>query len=165
MAERLPYRPHLVKRSTGGYEQQFAANIVHVEDTLVAFGDLIPEEGLPLEQGIPRHSLLLHLSDSEDDFMVEFNDQGNTCYGDSLSEIELGASELRLVFSSGPLAGRVSLSSELEIFEDELPDREFGVGSFGDVQLESLLVSFSIDASRHSELERLLRGCGRFRKV
>jgi len=45
------YQPRIIERATGP-EQRFDANILSVEGmdgaTIVAFGDLVPQDGVPL---------------------------------------------------------------------------------------------------------------------
>jgi len=56
------YQPRIIERATGP-EQRFDANILSVEGmdgaTIVAFGDLVPQDGVPLNRGTPIHSLIL----------------------------------------------------------------------------------------------------------
>jgi hypothetical protein len=118
------YRPRIVKRDTG-LEQCFEANILAIEDIagidggrLIAFGDLVPRRGRPLNQGTPVHSLMLQIS--EDDITVELNDQGNQRGENEVERFELSPSHFRVQFTAGdgPYSGRVSLSPEIELFED-----------------------------------------------
>jgi hypothetical protein len=71
------YKPQIIERTTGP-EQCFDANILSIEKmdgaTVIAFGDLVPTEGLPLTQGTPIHSLVLQLFG--EDLTVELNESG-----------------------------------------------------------------------------------------
>jgi hypothetical protein len=153
------YRPDLVA-GEHGVEQRFTANVVHVdvgdEGTLIAFGDLVPSPGVPLRQGTPRHSLLLQLpppvGEFADLFTIELNDQGNTRDAATIAHCELGRTHFRALFhpGSGPYAGRVSLSPEIEILTDEPAE---------DVQLASVCVEFLATDRLYSALRRELERC------
>jgi hypothetical protein len=166
MPERRPYKPRLVEIEDGRFEQEFTANVVHVDDVLVAFGELIPDPDRPLPAGTPVHSLMLHLPSDEVPFMAEFNDQGNTRYGEDVEAIELGRTDLRVRFSAGPYAGRVSYSEASDPFEDERPDGddrfEFDwYERYDDIDLASLRIRFDLDETRHAELKRQLARTGK----
>jgi len=143
-----PYRPSLTRGATGEAEQSFTANVVHIEDALIAFGEIVeaPPRGLPF--GTPVHSLLVHF-EGDRLALIEFNDQGNTVEADAVSRIELARDHLRIHFheGAGPFAGRVSLAPEIEIFRDE-------EGNEG--QLGTLCVHFNVDDSRFEVLRRRL---------
>lgn len=129
------YRPILT--SVGGaHEQSFTANVVHVDHTLVAFGDVVPDPARGLPYGTPVHSLLVHVSRGRPS-RFELNDQGNTVRMDAVERIELARDQVRIVFrpGAGPASGRVSLSKEIELFEDD----------FESVTLGGLLVRFTTD--------------------
>jgi hypothetical protein len=162
-----PYRPSLAERADGGYEQSFTANVVHADDALVAFGDLVPDAVRGLPYGTPVHSLLVHLSAGRPE-MIELNDQGNTVGAESVTRADLARDHVRIVFDrdAGPVAGRVSLSEEIELFEDVIPDPDDETFSeydrFEDVPLTSLCVRFDLDDARfealREKLATLLRG-------
>jgi hypothetical protein len=155
----LPYSPELVN-SADGVEQRFTANVVHIEagdeGTLIAFGDLLRDPGVPLRQGTPRHSLLLQLppahGDGDGGLSIELNDQGNTREADTLSHCELGRTHFRAAFrpGTGPFAGRVSLSPEIELFTDEPAE---------DAQLDSVCVEFEATDRQYALLRRELERC------
>jgi hypothetical protein len=158
-----PYRPTLATGPEGGVEQSFAANVVHVEDDLVALGDLIPDDPRGLPYGTPVHSLLVHLGDGGRPEMIEFNDQGNSVSVGTVERTELSRERLRLVFrrGAGPFAGRVPLAEEIEVFEDVLPDPNTNdafskYDHFDQVQLTAVRVRFVIDGARFNELRKKL---------
>jgi hypothetical protein len=118
------HRPRIVKRDPGP-EQCFEANILAIEDIdgidggrLIAFGDLVPKRGRPLDEGTPVHSLILQISD--DDMTVELNDQGNQRGEREVERFELSPLHFRVQFTAGngPYSGRVSLSPEIGLFGD-----------------------------------------------
>jgi hypothetical protein len=142
-----PYRPDLTDLPGGGVEQSFDANVVHVDDGLVAFGDLIPDLARGLPYGTPVHSLLIHLDENGPE-MVEFNDQGNTVEIDALERVDLSRNQVRFVLREGAglFPGRVSLAAEIEEFEDVW--LEPGAA----VELGAILVRFDIDDARFEAL-------------
>jgi hypothetical protein len=73
----LTYRPALTVRLDGGIEQTFDANVVHVDDEVAAFGELVPDPDRGLPYGTVVHSLLVHLGEQGAE-QIEFNDQGNS---------------------------------------------------------------------------------------
>ncbi len=157
-----PYRPTLATGLDGGVEQSFMANVVHVEDALIAFGDLIPDAARGLPYGTPVHSLLVHLGDDGPE-MIEFNDQGNTVSVETVKHAELALDHVRFVFrpDAGPFAGRVRLAAEIEVFEDALPDPSANDAfsryqRFDDVQLTAICVRFDGDDARSSALREKL---------
>jgi hypothetical protein len=139
-----PYRPELGDLPGGGVEQSFRANVVHVEDELVAFGDLIPDSARGLPYGTPVHSLLVHIGEDGLE-MIELNDQGNSVMTDAVKKVELSRDEVRFYFraGAGPLAGRVALAREIEVFED-VP--------FKSVSLAAVRVRFDVDDVRFDSL-------------
>lgn len=148
---RRPYAPRLAASAEGGFEQTFTANVVHVDEDLVAFGDVLadPARGLPF--GTPVHSLLVHYAGGRPG-EVERNDQHNAVGIDAVERIELSPDRLRIVFRAdrGPFAGRVSLSEEIEVFDDVEP------GRFADVRLTALSVEFSADSQLLARLREKL---------
>lgn len=146
------YKPRIADRDLGP-EQRFDANILAIEEmeggTLVAFGDLVPKEGAPLNRGTPVHSLIFQLFDG--DLTVELNDQGNQRSGGEVERLELSPSSFRVVFrlGEGPYSGRVSLSSALELFD--------GAGDEEPVQLRSVMVGLAGVAAQAKRLRRALR--------
>jgi hypothetical protein len=158
-----PYRPTLADLPNGGVEQSFDANVVHVDDELVAFGELLPDPTRGLPYGTPIHSLLVHLGDDGPE-MVEFNDQENTIEVDAVERVELAPKHVRLHFrrGAGVVAGRVTLAPEIEVFEDvPMKRRRDGGLQLGVVELGALLVRFDIDAQHfeavQSKLVRMTR--------
>lgn len=143
------YRPNLIDGPDGA-EQSFTANVVAVEEELVAFGDLLPDEERSLPHGTPVHSLLIHLGEDGPE-LFEFNDQGNTVECEALARTELGRDRIRFVFheAAGPWAGRVSLGEAIEVFEDE---------EYEDAQLGALTIVFDVDAPTHAALRTKLAG-------
>lgn len=137
------YRPQL-SGGEGAFEQSFDANVVHVDDDLVAFGELVPDPERPLPHGTPVHSLLFHLAEDGVE-LVELNDQGNTVPASAVAGVELASGHLRVAFRAGkgPFAGRVSLSPEIEIYEDADDDA---------VQLSAVRVRFTSDDARFARL-------------
>jgi hypothetical protein len=129
-------------------EQRFTANIVDVQDQLIALGELLPEPGKALAFGTPIHTLLIHLDDEHTCF--ELNDQGNTREMDDVERLEVTPTTLRIVFAAGrgPYSGRVSLSPEIEIFDRDTHEPE---------QLRSLLVEMNPTTAQLAQIKRLLR--------
>lgn len=134
------YRPTLHIGPKGDVARPFTANVVHAETSLVAFGEIIadPERGLP--HGTPVHSLLLHFADGGLE-MVEFNDEANAVSVTELERIALARDHARFEFrrDEGPMAGRVSLEEEIEVFDDE---------DWDDAQLCAIEVHFALDDAR-----------------
>jgi hypothetical protein len=152
----------LVAEPDGGIEQSFTANVVHVEDALVAFGDVIPDAARGVPYGTPVHSLFVHVGD-DGPKMIEFNDQGNTVYIDALRHAELARDHVRFVFhhGAGPFAGRVSLAEDIDVFEDVLPDPDADDAfskyhRFADVQLSAISVRFDGDDAHLDSLRKKL---------
>ena len=155
------YRPTLV-HGEEGWEQRFEANLLAIEPidgfdgTLVALGELEPPKRGPLAQGTTIHSLILQLTDSpEDDGLgeVTFNDEDNQrSIEDHLERVELAPAWLRAVFvaGEGPMASRVSLSAELEIFDAE-------EGAPPEEPLRSVRVGLEAVQSQIEELRATLR--------
>ena len=132
--------------------------MVHVDDDLVAFGELVPDGARGLPHGTPVHSLLVHLGDAGPE-QLELNDQANTIAIDALTHVELSRDEIRfeLRTGAGPFAGRVSLASDLELFEDAVPDGDLAsYERYEDVQLSSLRVRFTLDDARFEALREKL---------
>jgi hypothetical protein len=157
-----PYRPALTSLPDGGFEQTFTANVVDVDDGLIAFGELVPNDPRGLPYGTVVHSLLIHLEDEEPS-MIELNDQGNTVDADRVAHAELERGRLRLVFyqGDGPFAGRVSLDKSIDIFEDVAPDHAVDVAfkdyvSFDDVQLRAISVKLDIDDALFATVRKKL---------
>lgn len=157
------YRPNL-RQVGNGLEQSFDANVVHVEDTgegwLIAFGELAPREGHPIEMGTPIHSLLLRLSEEPEADTVEFNDQHNQrVITTELERIELSPTSFRVTFveGAGPVSGRVSLSAEIEFLKDD------DIG--GAPMLTSIRVNFAPAPEKLAMLEKALRGCESTRRI
>jgi hypothetical protein len=149
-----PYRPALTNLPGGGLEQSFDANVVHVEDDLVAFGELFPDSARGLPYGTPVHSLLVHVGEHGPE-MVEFNDQGNSVAIDAVERVDLVRDQARFFFrdGNGLVAGRVSLAKEIEVFEDVEPERSgVGVPSGGALELAALRVRFDVDDGRFEAL-------------
>lgn len=146
--EMKAYRPELTDLPDGGVEQSFHANVVHVEDDLVAFGDLIPDTARGLPYGTPVHSLLVHMGENGPE-MIELNDQGNSVKVDAVEGMDLSRDQARFFFreNSGPCAGRVSLAKEIEVFTD-MP--------FELVRLGALRVRFHVDDARFDSLRTKL---------
>lgn len=158
MTTGLPtYRRQLVS-SDGGVEQQFTANVVHLdvgdEGTQIAFGDLVRSRGVPLRRGTLVHSLILQLPSAmgEGTASLELNDQGNTRDADTLAHCEPGRTHFRAHFrpGTGPFAGRVSLSEAIEILTDEPAD---------DVRLDSVCVDFVPTNRQYALLRHELERC------
>lgn len=147
------YRPTLTALPDGGVEQAYDANVVHLEDALIAFGEILPDDPRGLPFGTPVHSLLVHCADGGAADMLELNEEGNTVDADEVARTELTADHVRFVFrdGAGPYPGRVGLSPEIEVFEDE---------EFDDVPLSSLLIRFTIDDAKLAELRRRLPAIG-----
>ena len=157
------YRPN-VRQVGNGLEQSFDANVVQVEDTgegwLIAFGELAPREGHPIEMGTPIHSLLVQLSREPKDDTVEFNDQHNQrLITSELERIELSPTSFRVTFveDAGPVAGRVSLSAEIEFLRDD----DIGEAPM----LTSVRVNFAAAPEKVAMLEKALRGCESTRRM
>lgn len=114
------YLPSLSVLGPGALEQAFDANVVHVDDDLVALGEIVPDPERPLPHGTPVHSLLIHLGEDGPE-LVELNDQHNTVGVAALCRTELARDQLRLAFlpGQGPVPGRVSLAPEIEVFDDD----------------------------------------------
>jgi hypothetical protein len=150
-----PYRPTLTYLPGGVAEQSFHANVVHVDDELVAFGDLLPDDERGLPHGTPVHSLLVHLGEDGPE-AIEFNDQGNTVDVDAVQEFDLARGYARLSFrgGAGPFAGRVSLAPEIEVFEDAWLDPVAADG--GAVQLGAICVHFEVSDARFEMLRTKL---------
>lgn len=151
------YRPDLIPRADGDFEQRFAASGLEVEET---------EDYTALTFGAdaPLHILTLTLpppgaSDADRRVNVEFNDQGNDT--DSLESIELGPDYLRVTFDGGLQAGRASVADD--DFEDERPaedDELFAdVERFDDVRVTSICVRFELDARQFATLKKHLERC------
>jgi len=146
------YQPRIVNTNLGP-EQRFDANILSIEDmdggTIVALGDLVRQDGVPLNQGTPVHSLIFQLFG--DDVTVELNDQGNQRSGEEVERLELSSSSFRVVFRSGegPYSGRVSLSPEIEVFDADGVDEP--------VLLRSVRVGLSGVAATVENLRSALR--------
>jgi hypothetical protein len=155
-----PYRPAFVVAPDGGVEQSFTANVIDIDETAVAFGDLIPDAARGLPYGTPVHSLLVHLGEDGRPELLEFNDQGNTVAVAAVERVELESNHVRFVFraDAGPYAGRVSLAPELEVFEDELPDPSTfpQYTRFDQVQLDALCVWFAGDEVQLASLREKL---------
>jgi len=157
-----PYRPALVL-SPEGFEQSFTANVVHVDADLVAFGDVLRDDPRGLPHGTPIHSLLVHIGEDGPE-MIEFNDQDNTVAVDALASVRIAGDHVRFVFrrEAGPFAGRVSLATEIEVFENVRPDEEAETAfarfrSFDEVQLGAIIVRFEVDRARLEALREKLR--------
>jgi hypothetical protein len=130
-------------------EQRFAANIIAVEDGLIALGDLLPKPGKALQFGTPIHSLLIHLDGAQTWF--ELNDQGNTRDTSDVERLELTPTTLRIVFAAGrgPYSGRVSLSPEIEIFDRDAHQPQ---------QVRSVLVEMHPTTTQLARIKQLLAG-------
>lgn len=145
------YRPEL-SGGPGAIEQAFDANVVHVDEGLVAFGELVPDPERPLPHGTPVHSLLVHL-DEEGPALVELNDQHNTVPIAAVDGAELARDHLWLRFrpGQGPVAGRVSLAPEIEVFEDDAERDD-------EALLAAVRVRFTCDDATFARLGERLAG-------
>jgi hypothetical protein len=126
------YRPN-ISETADGLEQRFEANLLSIESSDDGMVIALGED----DDGTPINSLMLQISaqGQAPHLLVEFNDQGNQCSEDEVEELCLSGSDLRVVFrpSAGIFSGRVSLSEEADIFdqdddEDAGPLRSICVG-------------------------------------
>lgn len=146
------YRPNLLALPDGGRAQVFAANVVHIDDELVALGELIPDPRRGLPHGTPIHSLLIHLEDRAPS-AFELNDQGNTVSASDVVRVDVEPGLVRIRFREGhgPSPGRVSLDPSIEMLHDESLTDEDGR------PLRELHVAFEDDARTLEQLRERLR--------
>jgi hypothetical protein len=144
------YRAKLVAVE-GGFEQSFGANVVHVEDELVALGELVPDPKRGLPHGTPVHSLLVHLERGRPT-EYELNDQSNAVEAEAVIAVEVGPKALvvRFVNGRGPRPGRVLLSRAIELFRDAKTTAE------EQAPLASLRVEYSVKPRVAADLARVL---------
>ena len=96
----------------------------------------------------------MQLSEEPEDDTVEFNDQHNQrLIATEVERFELSPTSFRVTFveGTGPLAGRVSLSAEIEFLKDD---------DIGEAPtLTSVRVNFAPAPEKVAMLEKALRGC------
>jgi hypothetical protein len=152
------YRPNLVLRDDGAFEQRFKATAVEIAETETY-------TALTFGADEPLHILTLTLPppsahpDEDAAANVEFNDQGNDT--DRIERIELGPNYLRVILEGTLQAGRAK--PENDDFEDEMPDEDdelfSDVERFDDVAVSSICAEFELDASRFANLTGHLTRC------
>ncbi len=135
----------------GGFEQSYTANVIHIDDELLAFGELVPDPQRGLPYGTPVHSLMVHL-ERKRPVTFELNDQANAVGASDVATIEVARTWMRIRFQSGrgPLPGRVSLAPEIELFRDAKRSAKESA------PLASLQIAYAIAPKAFARLGKLL---------
>ena len=133
----MRYAPN-VELTPRGVQQSFVASVLAVTHGALDHDDLDPSPAAAdpwptsleialgeLHEGTPVHSLSIQADDeSGPALFVIFNDQGNQRDGDAIESVSVTDHALTVSFTRrrGPWSGRVSLASDIEIFEGADPD-------------------------------------------